>query len=94
MDDANIDPLGIRLPRRKKIPPGLRESIDGVSCIYETEVKFNEEGEEIDEPTNFSVVWFCPPPELGPVIVVVNFRRKHSDLWESLTYSLKESTVR
>lgn len=50
--------------------------------------------EPVVETTNFTVVWMCPAPNLGPAMVVLNMKRKHSDEWIRLNYSLKESVIR
>ncbi len=40
------------------------------------------------------VVWLCPPPRLGGVIFILNYRLKDSQEWKELTYSVKESPLR
>ena len=53
-----------------------------------------EEEEEIFLKGAFSVVWICPGPDLGDVVVVANIRRRNESKWTKLSYSLRESSKR
>ena len=93
MHRAIIDPLGTRKPRRIK-PLGLFQARNDLSCFYRAVAVYDENSNEMVMPSGFSVVWKCPGPELGPVVVVANIRRKNERKWTQLTASLKESKTR
>jgi len=98
METAKIDVLGIRKPERigDDMPEGLIEVDEGQGINYHNkEPILDDDGNIIkDFYSKFGVVWFCPAPQLGSARVQLSFRFMKSAVWNTLTYSLKESPIR
>ena len=88
------DPLNIRPPYRHP-PKTVKETCHSKAFQYKEIRNFNRfTGEEILSSTAVEMLWNCPPPNLGPVVVTVNLRLRNEKVWKKLTYSLKESPIR
>ena len=75
-------------PPSRHVPKGFTNSKEEASLIYVR-----------DEPTtvmssNVELMWCCPGPEMGPVVVTVNVRLREAPHWQQLSFSLKESAIR
>jgi hypothetical protein len=83
-------------PMQKRDPsPFLSPSKDNHSLIYRGSSYQKEiDPENTENPSVFDVVWNCPDPEFGTIVMIVNFRFVGSKEWYQLRYSLKESAVR
>ena len=55
MDQAIIDPLGYKQPRRPVVPEGLVEQADGKAVYYKEEIRYNEEREALPGPPEVEV---------------------------------------
>jgi hypothetical protein len=88
------DPLNIRPPYRHP-PKTVKETCQSKAFQYKEIKNFNRfTGEEILSSTAVEMLWNCPPPNLGPVVVTVNLRLRNEKFWRKLSYSLKESPIR
>lgn len=73
----------------------MKETCHSKAFQYKEIRNFNRfTGEEILSSTAVEMLWNCPPPNLGPVVVTVNLRLRNEKVWKKLTYSLKESPIR
>lgn len=73
----------------------MKETCQSKAFQYKEIRQFNRfTGEEILSSTAVEMLWHCPPPNLGPVVVTVNIRLRNEKFWRKLTYSLKESPIR
>jgi hypothetical protein len=73
----------------------VKETCHSKAFQYKEIRNFNRfTGEEILSSTAVEMLWNCPPPNLGPVVVTVNLRLRNEKVWKKLTYSLKESPIR
>lgn len=78
----------------REVPAGYLNSSNEQVLLYDETLRFDDEARESIRNTNLEFVWYCPEPDVGPVVVTVNFRLRSSSRWHRLTYSLKESAVR
>ena len=70
MDQAVVDPLGYKPPRRHHVPEGVCEQARGEAIRYRETLRYDddEEGGEaqaLPGPPYLQIVWQCPGPELG-----------------------------
>ena len=92
--DFITDPLNIKPPYRIA-PKSVKETCHSKAFQYKEIRQFNRfTGEEILSSTAVEMLWYCPAPNLGPVVVTVNVRLRGEKFWRKLTYSLKESPIR
>lgn len=93
-----VDTLGKRYSYRDP-PIGLTTSTDECSVIYnDTRFSHNRDAKdddsEVSVKNDFEIVWQCPPPYVGDVVIVFNFRIEESEKWYQVRYSLIESSIR
>ena len=88
------DPLNLKPPYRMP-PKTVTETCERKAFVYKEHRKFDKvTGEEIFDSVAVEMLWTCPPPNMGPVVVNVNFRLRSENFRRKLTYSLKESPIR
>lgn len=94
-----------RPTQRREPPKALCPSKDNHSLIfrkplYSIGASLVPKEADSDTPTTeanqtvFDAVWNCPEPDLGTIVIVVNFCFIDSKEWHQLRYSLRESPVR
>ena len=71
----------------------MSEQCLGMAIHYKEHIVFDKNGNEIT-PRMIDVVWQCPKPDSGAVVVAVNFKLRGDNTWRKLSYSLKESPFR
>jgi hypothetical protein len=88
---------GVSHQKKESAIPENKETAEGDADRKE-EAEAEEEPEEekeMDSSDVFDILWNCPDPELGTVVMVVNFCFTDSTtVWHQLRYSLRESAVR
>ena len=94
MDEAIIDPLGYKPPRRHSVPEGVEEQANGESFVYREKIEHDEEGEALPGQSLIQLLWECPEPEFGSAQIVANVRLRYETTWFQLTYTLEESATR
>jgi len=82
-----------RTPKRA-VPRGIVQSKAEESLEYRESLRYEFEDMQSIISTAFEVVWCCPEPELGDVVVSVNCKLRSTGRWVKLSYSLKESAIR
>lgn len=102
-------PMKAKLEGGKKVffrdpPPYSSMSKDGLSVIYSPPPNYHglTSGGDDDSATvattareMLEIVWNCPEPLLGTVVIVFNFKlRDDNKGWKQLRYSMKESPIR
>ena len=88
------DPLNIKPPCRMA-PKTITETCQRKAFVYNEHRKYDQQtGEEIFDSVAVEMLWQCPPPNMGAVVVTVNFRLRTENFRRKLTYSLRESPIR
>ena len=103
-----IDEKGKPVQRREP-PKTMYPSKDEHSIIYQKPMYDHKDYQSLqpsqsddhssitappEDVTVLDIAWNCPKPDLGVVVIVVNFRFVDSNEWHQLRYSLRESAIR
>ena len=78
----------------REVPPGFINSLNSQVLIYDETVRYEDEPKETILSTDLEVMWCSPDPDIGDVVVQVNYQLRGSDSWQQLSWSLKESAIR